>query len=116
MVWLGLTGLLVVLLISWRRYQPAWSSKNWGILVALIVAAPLTALFFDIKITAGNPLPMPVMPADAPGSTMMVLSAIPWTLAGGLLGPVAAAGIGILSGLFREFGIHTASSRSSNWD
>ena len=75
--------------------------KNWGILVALIVAAPLTALFFDIKVTAGNPLPMPVMPADAPGSTMMVLSAIPWTLAGGLLGPVAAAGIGILSGLFQ---------------
>ena len=42
MVWLGLAGLLVVLLISWRRYQPAWSSQNWGILAALIVAAPLT--------------------------------------------------------------------------
>ena len=29
-----------------------------------------------------------------PGSTMMIFSAIPWTLAGGLLGPFAAAGIG----------------------
>ncbi len=32
---------------------------------------------------------------------MMLFSAIPWTLAGGLLGPFAAAGVGILSGLMR---------------
>jgi signal transduction histidine kinase len=103
MVWLGLAGLLVVLLISWRRYQPAWDSRNWGILVTLIIAAPLTALFIGINITTGNTLPMPGMPAESAGSTMMVLSAIPWTLAGGLLGPFAAAGIGILSGLVQGF-------------
>ncbi len=101
MVWLGLAGLLVVLLISWRRYQPAWNAQNWGILAALIVAAPLTALFLGIKFTGGHALPMPGMPAEAPGSTMMILSAIPWTLAGGLLGPFAAAAIGILSGLLQ---------------
>jgi signal transduction histidine kinase len=99
MVWLGLAGLLVVLLISWRRYQPAWRSQNWGILAALIVAAPLTALFFGFDFKTGNALPMPGMPSDSAGSTMMILSAIPWTLAGGLLGPFAAAGIGLLSGL-----------------
>ena len=32
---------------------------------------------------------------------MMIFSAIPWTLAGGLLGPFAAAGLGLLSGLLR---------------
>jgi signal transduction histidine kinase len=108
MVWLGLAGLLVVLLISWRRYQPAWEARNWGILVTLIIAAPLTALFFRIDITLGNPLPVPGIPAEAAGSTMMVLSAIPWTLAGGLLGPFAAAGIGILSGLVQGlWGTHS---------
>jgi signal transduction histidine kinase len=99
MVWMGLAGLLVVLLISWRRYQPAWSSRNWGILAALIVAAPLTAFFFGINIITRNTLPMPGMPAESAGSTMMFLSAIPWTLAGGLLGPFVAAGVGLLSGL-----------------
>src|SRR5512139_1509482 len=103
MVWLGLAGLLVVLLVNWRKYQPAWEPRHWGILAALIVAAPLTALFLGINFTTGNPLPMPGMPAESAGSTMMVLSAIPWTLAGGLLGPFAAAGIGILSGLVQGF-------------
>jgi PAS domain S-box-containing protein len=32
---------------------------------------------------------------------MMIFSAIPWLLAGGLLGPFAAAGLGMLSGLLR---------------
>jgi signal transduction histidine kinase len=99
MVWLGLAGLLVVLLIGWRRYQPAWSGRNWGTLIVLIVAAPLTALFLGIKIANGNALPLPNLPAEAAGSTMMILSAVPWTLAGGLLGPFAAAGVGLLSGL-----------------
>ncbi|HKG55273.1 MAG TPA: ATP-binding protein, partial [Anaerolineales bacterium] len=35
------------------------------------------------------------------GSTMMIFSAIPWILAGGLLGPIAAAGLGMFSGLLR---------------
>src|SRR5262245_5748691 len=99
MVWLGLVGLLLVLLLRWRKYQPIWGPQQWGIFILLIVAAPLSALFFGIKFTSGNALPLPGMPADPGGSTMMIFSAIPWTLAGGLLGPFAAAGIGILSGL-----------------
>ena len=101
MVWLGLAGLLVVLLYSWRRYQPSWSSRNWGILIALIIATPLTALFIGLKLTAGNSLPLPGMPVEPSGSTMLILSAIPWTLAGGLLGPWFAAGIGLLSGFLQ---------------
>ncbi|HJS19488.1 MAG TPA: ATP-binding protein [Anaerolineales bacterium] len=99
MVWLGLAGLLLVLLLNWRKYQPALGRKNWGILTALIVAVPITALFFGFKLTIGNVLPIPGLPVEPLGSTMMIFSAIPWTLAGGLLGPLAAAGIGILSGV-----------------
>jgi PAS domain S-box-containing protein len=101
MVWLGLAGLLVVSLIGWRRYQPQWNPNQRGMLFTLILAAPVAALFFGLKFPAGGALPLPGMPADPPGSTMMIFSAIPWTLAGGLLGPVAAAGIGMLSGLVR---------------
>jgi PAS domain S-box-containing protein len=101
MVWLGLAGLLVVSLISWRRYQPQWNSNQRGMLLTLILAAPVAALLFGLKFSTGGALPLPGMPAEPPGSTMMIFSAIPWTLAGGLLGPVAAAGIGMLSGLVR---------------
>src|SRR6266545_1387700 len=101
MVWLGLAGLLAVALLNWRKYHPQWNSNLWGLLGVLIVAAPLTALFFGLKFPAGSALPMPGLPEEPPGSTMMIFSAIPWTLAGGLLGPFVGAGIGILSGLVR---------------
>jgi len=101
MVWLGLTGLLAVALLSWRKYHPEWNSSLWGVLGAFIIATPLAALFFGLKFSTGSGLPLPGLPEDMPGSTMMIFSAIPWTLAGGLLGPFAAAGIGMLSGLVR---------------
>lgn len=101
MVWLGLVGLLAVALMNWRKYHPQWSSKFWGMSGAFILAAPLTALFIGIKFSTIGALPMPGLPEESSGSTLMIFSAIPWTLAGGLLGPFAAAGIGALSGLVR---------------
>lgn len=99
MVWLGMAGLLVVLLLSWRKYQPEWNARDWWIFGGLILATPITALFFGVKFTFGEGLPIPGMPVEPPGSTIMILSAIPWTLAGGFLGPFAAAGLGMFSGL-----------------
>ncbi|HEX5809305.1 MAG TPA: HAMP domain-containing protein, partial [Anaerolineales bacterium] len=101
MVWLGLAGLLTVALISWRKYHPDWNPRFWGMLAALMIAAPFASLFFGIEFSTGSALPMPGVPEEPPGSTMMIFSAIPWTLAGGLLGPLAAAAVGMLSGLVR---------------
>lgn len=101
MVLLGLTGLLAGALLSWRKYHPEWKSGLWGMLTAFMIAAPIAALFFGLKISAGAGLPLPGLPEDPPGSTLMIFSAVPWTLAGGLLGPFAAAGVGMLSGLVR---------------
>ena len=101
MVLLGLAGLLGVALLNWRNYHPQWTSQLWWILGALVIAAPIAALFFGVKFSASGALPRPGMPEEPPGSTMMIFSAIPWTLAGGLLGPIAAAAIGILSGAVR---------------
>ncbi|MFT3890397.1 MAG: ATP-binding protein [Anaerolineales bacterium] len=101
LVWLGFAGLLAVALMNWRGYHPAWNQRSWGILAALLFLTPLTALFLGVKFSTGSTLPVPGMPEEASGSTMMLFSAIPWTLAGGLLGPFAAAGVGMLSGLLR---------------
>ncbi len=101
MVLLGLTGLLAVALLSWRAYHPEWKSGSWGMLTALIIATPIAALFLGLKFSTGAGLPLPGLPEDPPGSTMMIFSAIPWIVAGGLLGPFAATGVGMLSGLVR---------------
>src|SRR5215211_1263179 len=101
MAFLGFLGLLTVLLLSWRKYQPEWTGRSWGILTALIIATPIAALFLGLAFPTGSALPVPGLPEESPGSTMMIFSALPWTLAGGLLGPFAAAIVGMLSGLIR---------------
>jgi hypothetical protein len=101
LIWLGLAGLLAFALFSWRNYHPEWNTRLWGILIVLVIATPATALFLGLEFPTGSALPVPGLPEEPPGSTMMVFSAIPWTLAGGLLGPFAAAALGLLSGLVR---------------
>src|ERR1051325_1771682 len=101
LVWLGLAGLLGIALVNWRKYHIEWSGRATGILLALLVLTPLAALFFGLEFSTRSTLPVPGVPEDPAGSTMMVFSAIPWLLAGGLLGPFAAAGLGVLSGVIR---------------
>lgn len=101
LVWLGFAGLLGVALSSWRKYHPEWSPRLWGTLAALVIATPFATLLFGLEFPSGSALPVPGLPEEPPGSTMMIFSAIPWALAGGLLGPFAAAGLGMFSGLLR---------------
>ncbi len=101
LVWLGLAGLLGVALYHWRKYHIEWNARATLILVALVVGTIISALFFGVEFSTGATLPVPGLPEEPAGSTMMIFSAIPWTLAGGLLGPFAAAGLGMLSGLIR---------------
>ena len=67
----------------------------------LACLTPLAALFFGLEFRGAQVLPVPNLPENPPGSTIMILSALPWTLAGGLFGPLAGAGLGMLSGLMR---------------
>jgi len=101
LVWFGLAGLLAFALLNWRNYNIEWNARAWGLTAALIVAAPVTALLFGLEFSTGSALPVPGLPDEPPGSAMMIFSAIPWVLAGGLLGPSAAAAVGALSGLIR---------------
>src|SRR5690349_19054554 len=101
LVWLGLAGLLGIALFNWRKYNLEWNARATWMLVALILTTPFATLFFGLEFSTGSTLPVPGLPEEPAGSTMMIFSAIPWILAGGLLGPFAAAGLGILSGLLR---------------
>ncbi|RPI95751.1 MAG: hypothetical protein EHM40_02455, partial [Chloroflexi bacterium] len=101
LVWFGLAGLLGVALFNWRKYHIAWNARATRTLVLLAIAVPFTSLFLGLEFSTASTLPVPGVPEEPAGSTMMLFSAVPWILAGGLLGPFAAAGLGILSGLLR---------------
>ena len=101
LVWFGLAGLLGLALAHWRKYQFKLDARNWGLTAALAFLTLFTTLFLGLDFSSASALPIPGLPEKAPGTTLMLFSAIPWTLAGGLLGPFAAAGIGALSGLLR---------------
>ncbi len=83
LVWGALLGLLVYLLYRWKDYQPVWKRREWGIFVALFFLIAITNLLIGVRLTSASARPLPGLPADAPGSALMVFSAIPWLLGGG---------------------------------
>ena len=101
LVWLGLAGLLSVTLYAWRGYQLKLDSRRWGLIAVLALAALIGNLFIGVELSSASALPVPGLPEKAPGSTLMLFSAVAWMLAGGLFGPVTAALLGMLSGLLR---------------
>ncbi len=100
-VWVCLLAVAAYALYHWRAYQPVWKKREWGLFVVFLILIPATTLFIGLRIFSASARPMPNVPADAPGSALMIFSAIPWLLGGGLLGPFGAAGLGALAGLLR---------------
>ncbi len=101
LVWLCLFAGLAFFLYGRRKSLPAFGSGGWGLFLALFLLVPVLNLFLGIRLTSGSIRPLPGLPADAPGSALMVFSAVPWLLGGGLLGPIPAALLGAFAGLIR---------------
>jgi signal transduction histidine kinase len=100
-VWLIMLGFEIWLLRQWREYQPSWDKRSWGLFAAGVVLLPFTTLFLGIQISAQSVMPMPDIPAETSGAAMMIFSALPWILGGGMLGPTAGFVLGALTGLLR---------------
>lgn len=101
LVWLSLLGALFYALFHWKVYQSAWTGRMWGFFLVLFILIPFTSLFIGVRLLSVSARPLPGLPADAPGSALMVFSAIPWLLGGGLFGPIGAAMLGAFAGLLR---------------
>jgi PAS domain S-box-containing protein len=98
--WLGWFAMLALLgwgILHWRE-ELAPVRERWWIGLALLALAPLLACFVGFRLP-GALQPMPNTPLELPPPAMMILSAIPWALAGGLLGPLPAVVLALLSGL-----------------
>ncbi len=101
LVWILLLGVLGYALHRWRNYQSDWKGREWGIFFVFLILIPFANLFIGLRLTAIAGRPLPGLPADAPGSAMMIFSALPWILGGGLLGPFGGAALGAFAGLLR---------------
>ncbi len=99
--WFLLAVSLAWYIWSWRHFQPAWQGRAWGIFAALLLLQIGFALSFGLRLPAGTALLVPNSPQELKGPALMLLSALPWMLAGGLLGPLAAALTGLSAGLLR---------------
>ena len=104
--WLGVllwTGVIAALLWRWRRFNKKFDQTKWGILLGLIVITPITSLLLGIRLPAWNPYPPPGITLEPVGPALMLLSALPWILAAGLLGPAPAAGVAVFSGIMLSY-------------
>ncbi|MCQ3938950.1 MAG: hypothetical protein DPW18_18175 [Chloroflexi bacterium] len=100
-VWVSLLGALIYLLFRQRSNQNSWGGRGWGLFVLLFVLVAAANLFIGLRLTSASTRPLPGLPANAPGSALMVFSAIPWLLGGGFLGPLGAGALGAFAGLLR---------------
>jgi signal transduction histidine kinase len=96
-VWVLLLAILIFILVR----QRANTQMSWGLFILLFVLIPATTLFIGLRFASASARPLPGLPADAPGSALMIFSAIPWLLGGGMLGPIPAALLGAFAGLLR---------------
>ena len=99
--WFAFLGLILGLLWWQRQAQAPWNLRNLMIFAGLGLAVIFTNLFIGIRMPVGAALPLPGIPQEPRGPAIMLLSAVPLLLAGGILGPAAAAALGILAGGLR---------------
>jgi PAS domain S-box-containing protein len=109
--WVGLITLLsliVVLQWKWRRMNQRFGAVQWGIFVFLFLLAPFASLFIGLGLPAHQTpgltgLSPQGTPLDPVYPVIMFFSSVPWVLAAGLLGPLPALVIGLLSGSATAF-------------
>lgn len=99
--WFVFLGMIAWLVWSRRKENPRWDIGKWGLFGGLAFLTILFNLFIGIRLPVGAALPLPDIPQEPRGPAIMLLSAVPLMLAGGALGPAAAAALGFLGGIPR---------------
>ncbi|MCC7130920.1 MAG: PAS domain-containing protein [Anaerolineae bacterium] len=100
--WLGFLALSVgsiYLLVRWHKYNRPIDTKRILTFLILLVFVPITSLFVGVRLQFGEMIAQPGLPMDPIFPVVMLLAAVPWALAAGLLGPLSAFGLAFFSGL-----------------
>ena len=98
--WFVLLGAIIAMVVRFRTLQ-RHANPRLALLVLFMVLAPLANLFLGVRLSSGVALPEPGIPSGPHNPALMAFSALPWMLAGGLLGPLDALFVGLVSGLVR---------------
>jgi len=96
--WFILLSSVIFLLFRWRKLNKRWARIHWGIFVGLLVLLVLTNFFFIVRFPAGFSLSIQGLSVETGPQSVVLLAALPWVLAAGLLGVFPAATLGMLSG------------------
>ncbi|MBN2044861.1 MAG: HAMP domain-containing protein [Anaerolineales bacterium] len=87
------------LAIRWRKFNRKISRVRMMILILLFISTLVFSLVIGLHIPVTDSMPVPGKTSLPTGAAMMFLSAIPWCVAAGYLGPVWSGGLAGLSGL-----------------
>ncbi len=102
--WLGWFVLAAALVLGlWHWWEELdILRRRWWVFLLLLALTPLCTIFLGIRLP-GEIQPMPEMPLEVAAPALMFLAAIPWVMAGGLLGPLPATLLGLFGGLILGF-------------
>ena len=103
LIWFLLLGINLYLLVRWQKFRNQTIQYKTLIFAVLLVLTPLLTMFLGVRLPAGNALSLPGTPITPVGPAIMFLAAVPWCLAAGLLGPVYAGGLALVSGIFLTY-------------
>ena len=100
--WAGfvvLLGVILFLLWKWRKYNKPLGSRQVLLLVGLLALTVIFSWIPNIPLPVDSAKPPPGVPMEPNTPLIMVLAAIPWVLAAGLLGSLPAVFLGLVAGL-----------------
>lgn len=100
--WLAWMACLVLAAgLAWRAHAlaPAWNSRLSFVFIILLMLTPACVLLLGLRLPEAGFLPPPGRPQLPTGPALMVLAAVPWVVAAGVLGPLPAALLAAFSGL-----------------
>ena len=98
--WFFFLGAAVLFVIRGREYQPPWTRRSIVIVLVLVFLVPITSLLLPgIQISGADTLAHMGSTIVSEEIPLLVLAAVPWFLAAGLLGPAPASVLAAASGL-----------------
>lgn len=95
LIWLGI--LAWGLRVWWEPLRKA-PGRRWLITLGLAALTPLTTLVLRVRLPIQGLMPLPGLPIEPLAPALMLLFALPYVLAAGFAGPLAAVMVALLAG------------------